>query len=43
MKQISPKYSQDIASEQSGCPTLIPTLKLHFSFAVILKGYNNLL
>lgn len=39
MKQISSKYSQDLASEQSGCPTLIPTLKLHFSFAVILKGY----
>jgi len=39
MTQISSKYSQDLASEQSGCPSLIPTLKLHFSFVVIVKGY----
>lgn len=39
MTQISSKYSQDLASEQRGCPSLIPTLKLHFSFTVIVKGY----
>ena len=39
MTQISSKYSQDLAREQSGCPSLTPTLKLHFSFAVIVKGY----